>query len=144
MASGQHLGRVTDPDEVVRRWFDLWAEVGAVWLLLFTTMGISEGRLENRFLNLMAFSEGYHRALRDFAAADEKGRRGGPARRSAKRCRITATRSASFYRRLSHANSQDQHERLVELANDAKDHSGDHWDFDPDEQCRRMVDTRIG
>jgi len=36
-----------------------------VWNLLFSTIGAPEVVLENRFLDLMAFSEGYHRALRD-------------------------------------------------------------------------------
>ncbi len=127
---------------MIRRWFDLRDEVGAVWLLLFTTLGGGEGLLENRFLNLKAFSEGYHRALRDSPPLTKE---------SAKAARKAIREALSdqgdevrdlFDKRLSHANSQDQRERLVELANDAKDQLGDHWDFDPDEQCRRMVDTR--
>jgi hypothetical protein len=139
---GLNLARVQAPDDLIRRWFSLRQDVGAVWLLLFTTMGTTEGLLENRFLNFLAFIEGYHRAVRDKPPLSKK------AAKDARDSINAALESHGpevrelFAKRLSHANSQDQRERLFELATDAKDLLGNHWNFDPVEQCRAMVDTR--
>ena len=139
---GLNLGRVSDPDGVLRRWFSLRDEVGAVWRLLFATLARNDGLLENRFLDFMAFMEGYHRALRDKlplskneAKAARKVMLGALADQHEKAREL-------FEKRLAHANSQDQYDRVLDLAQQAKDLLGEHWDFDPETQCRAMVDTR--
>jgi len=139
---GLNLARVSDPDEVMHRWFVLREEVGAVWLLLFSTIGATEGLLENRFLNLMAFSEGYHRALRDAPPLTKAQARAG--RRAIKRALNEEERDVRdlFLMRLAHVNSQTQRDRLIELGTQAKDLLGDDWDFEPSERSRAMVDTR--
>jgi hypothetical protein len=139
---GLNLARVSEPDDVMHRWFVLREEVGAVWNLLFSTIGAPEVVLENRFLDLMAFSEGYHRALRDDPPLSKaQARAGRDAIKAALADEDPKIRDV-FLTRLSHANSQTQRDRLIELAGQAKALLGDHWDFDPFEQCRAMVDTR--
>ena len=135
-----NLGRINEPRERVKRWFALREDVGAVWSLFFATLGQEEGSLENRFLNLMAFTEGYHRARRDHPPLDKQQEKSARTAVLAALDREDRRARDVFVRSLSHANSQTQRDRLIELAAQARDLLT--WDFDPLERCRSMVDTR--
>lgn len=116
--------------------------MGAVWRLHFSVIGSADGLLENRFLNLMAFSEGYHRAIRDHLPLT---RNQASAARSAIKEALKAVDRESrdlFLTSLAYANSLSQRKRIVELATDTKLLLGKHWDFEPNDECRAMVDTR--
>ena len=54
-----------DAPERIRQWFDLRRKLGGLADLLFATLNVRYIYLENQVLNLMAFAEGYHRALHD-------------------------------------------------------------------------------
>lgn len=135
-----NLGQVAEPETVIATWFELREEVGPVWSLFFSTVDGREQFLENRFLNLMAFCEGYHRAIRDSPPLDvEQANTAMDAIGDA--LADSPAAKAVFLPRLQHANSQSQRQRLLELAEGA---CGviDAWNFSPKPATRAMVDTR--
>jgi hypothetical protein len=137
-----NLRRIKDPSLCVTRWFSLRQQVGPVWQLLFAVLGRDDGLIEDRFLNLMAFAEGYHRALRDSPPlTSQQAKAARDSVKHALKGHPTIVREA-FNRSLSHANSQSQRERLVDLSHDAVAVLGAAWELDVDEECRVMVDTR--
>lgn len=133
-----NLGLLHHPEEVVRRWFHLRAEVGPVWSLYFATIDPERGYLDNRFLNLMAFAEGYHRTMRDQPPLTPK--QAADARAAVKQALVDPRARKVFLRSLTHANGQTQRERLLDLAENALDVFD--WDFDAKQASRAMVDTR--
>lgn len=62
-------------DQVLTNWFKLRARVEGVWPSFFS--GSAGDMLESRFLTLMAFAEGYHRAGRDCPPLTEAQERDG-------------------------------------------------------------------
>jgi hypothetical protein len=138
---GLNLARVSNPDEVIWDWFELRARVGAVWRSFFSTLS-AEDLLESRFLNLMAFMEGYHRAVRDSPPLTEHQEQAGIDAITAALKDVEPSVRDIFRMRLQHVNSQTQKERLIHLATDVQSVLGDRWPFDPTDQSRAMVDTR--
>lgn len=137
---GFNLGRIEDAAATIRRWFALREEVGPVWALYFATLGREEGLLENRFLNLMAFAEGYHRALRDTPPLTKT--QDQTARQAIKGAVTEQPARDIYLQRLAHANSQTQRERITELSEQGADLLGEAWEFDAREFSRATVDTR--
>jgi hypothetical protein len=136
-----NLGRVHSPTAVIKRWFELSDEVGPVWQLLFSTLGSSTGLLENRLLNLVAFVEGYHRALHDEPPLTDK------EDRSAQKAVKAALRSEDVHVRkvyreaVAYANSQTQRDRLDFLTRRCL-LVLDLWDLDCDAFCEQVSHTR--
>ncbi|HEV7481499.1 MAG TPA: HEPN domain-containing protein [Solirubrobacterales bacterium] len=56
---------IMDTATLINAWVDLHSRLGASTAFLFGTLNASQLPLENRFLNLMAFAEGYHRVMHD-------------------------------------------------------------------------------
>jgi hypothetical protein len=54
-----------DPGALIERWLDLHGKLGKAANLLFATLNNWPAYVENRFLNLTAFAEAYHRTLHD-------------------------------------------------------------------------------
>lgn len=54
-----------DADELLERWFKLYAELGPAAGVFFGTIGRRPYHLENLFLNLAIFAEAYHRTVHD-------------------------------------------------------------------------------
>jgi HEPN superfamily Apea-like protein len=54
-----------DPCALFERWLDLHGRLGKAANLLFATLNNWPAYIENRFLNLTAFAEAYHRTLHD-------------------------------------------------------------------------------
>jgi len=136
-----NLGRASDPDKVVCAWFKLRATVGAVWPSFFATLCAND-LLESRFLNMMAFMEGYHRAVRDRPPLTLDQERLGRSAIKAALVDVPAPVRKVFSMRIRHANSQTQKERLEALATDVQTVLEHRWAFDPKGQSRAMVDTR--
>lgn len=135
-----NLAQVAEPEEVVARWFALRREVGPVWSLFFSTIDGREQFLENRFLNLMAFCEGYHRAIRDRPPLEAEQAEAAIVAINEALADSPAAKEV-FVPRLQHANSQSQRARLLELA-EAACSVIDAWSFSPKPATRGMVDTR--
>ena len=108
-----NLARIPAPEETLRAWFALHRRIGPVWQLLFSTLQRTEELLENRFLNLVAFAEGYHRALHDQPPLTTEQAN---AATKAALASIGDPETRRVYREaLAHANSQSQAERVSEL-----------------------------
>lgn len=134
-----NLAQIGDPAALLASWFSLRARVGAVWSLFFTTLDDPHALLENRFLNLMAFAEGYHRVLRDKPPlTDEEDTVAKQAIRDA----IAEPHVRRVYNdALRHANTQTQGERIDELIQDART-ALDGWELDSETVRREVVHTR--
>lgn len=130
---------VSAPETVIREWFNLRESVGSVWPLFFATIGSPGQYLENRFLDLMAFCEGYHRAIHDDPPLTDSEM--DAAVSDAKKNLTSGPAKSLIVSRLKYANSQSQFDRLHELAGWAGEIL-DLWDFDPKSASRAMVDTR--
>jgi hypothetical protein len=134
-----NLAEVDDAVELIRSWFSLRTQVGPVWSLFFTTVDDPHLLLENRFLNLMAFAEGYHRALRDrppLTADQEKA-----AKAAIKDALPDRTVRKVFNDAMLHANTQPQGDRIDELVKEAVAALG-FWQVDAETFRREAVQTR--
>lgn len=138
---GLNLARVSDPDRVVADWFKLRSRVGGVWPSFFSTLS-AEDLLESRFLSLMAFAEGYHRAVRDRPPLTQEQEDDAVNAVTDALKRQPASVRSIYRMRLQHINSQTQKERLEDLSADAKSVLGSRWPFEPRAEARSMVDTR--
>jgi hypothetical protein len=58
-------GIIGDTAELTRLWFAFHAKLGPAAGFLFGTLNSAGMTIENKFLNLMAFAEAYHRTLHD-------------------------------------------------------------------------------
>jgi hypothetical protein len=131
------LSRVDDPAPILRRWFELRERVGPVWATFFAAL-YGGAVLEDQFLSLAAFAEGYHRAVHDrppLTKAED---------RRAKKTMLEALSDPDVRRlyreRLSHANAQTQRDRLTELATRAVEPLG--WELDIKDTVSEIIDTR--
>jgi len=131
------LSQLDDPAVALRRWFDLRKRVGPVWISFFAAL-YGSAVLEDQFLSLAAFAEGYHRALHDqppLSAAED---------RRAQKAMLGAlpdpTVRKLYRERLSHANAQTQRDRLTVLATRAAECLG--WNRDVDSMASQVIDTR--
>lgn len=102
---------IIDTAELIQRWFDLHASIGPSSALFFGTLNSRGLPVENRFLNLMAFAEGYHRLLHNEPPLEED------EHRTARETMIAALphdeRMRRHYRlELKYANRQSQRERM--------------------------------
>ena len=131
------LSLVGDPAAMLRRWFELHEQVGPVWTTFFAAL-YGGAVLEDQFLALAAFAEGYHRALHDRQPLSRA------ADRRAQKVMLDAVGDPvlrKLYReRLSHANAQTQRDRLTELASRAVEPLD--WDIDIRVTVSRIIDTR--
>jgi Apea-like HEPN/ApeA N-terminal domain 1 len=133
-----NLRDVGDPGAAVSRWFSLSYEVGPVWPIFFSALR-GTGLLEDRFLSLVAFAEGFHRALHDKPQLSKR------ADRDEKKLVSEALKEHPDVRRvfkeaLGHANSQPLRERLEFFSTQATDILG--WDLDAEIFCSQVVHTR--
>jgi hypothetical protein len=131
------LSKVDDLQGMLRRWFRLRERVGAVWTTFFAAL-YGAAVLEDQFLSLAAFAEGYHRALHDQPPLTKA---------VAKRATAAMLNAlddpplrALFRARLNHANAQTQRERLSELARRAAESVG--WPIDEKDAVAEVIDTR--
>jgi hypothetical protein len=134
-----NLARLPAPAKTLTAWFDLHQRIGPVWQLLFSTLQRTDGLLENRFLNLVAFAEGYHRALHDqLPLTTEQAK----AATKAALASVTDPKTRRVYREaLAHANSQSQAERVSELTSRCLAVL-DAWELDRAAFTREVKDTR--
>jgi ApeA N-terminal domain 1 len=134
-----NLADLPAPQETLQAWFALHQRIGPVWQLLFSTLQCTDALLENRFLNLVAFAEGYHRALHDQPPLSPEQAK---AATKAALASITDSKTRRVYREaLAHANSQSQAERVSELAGRCLDVL-DAWELDGAAFTREVKDTR--
>jgi hypothetical protein len=134
-----NLAGLDAPERLFQSWFALHARIGPVWQLFFSTLASSGGLLENRFLNMVAFAEGYHRALHDqppLTSAQD---------RAAKKVVLDALRDSAVRRvyreAVAQANSQSQRARLAWLVQRAL-RVLDSWQLDGAEFCTQVSHTR--
>jgi hypothetical protein len=129
-----------DPPALLAAWFTLRRKVGPVWEQFFAVLDRPESLLEDRLLGLMAFAEGYHRALHDqppLSADDDK------SAKKAVKSALKDKRVRGIYTvALGHANSQTLRERLDYLSARALGVLGDWWDLDAELFCAELSDTR--
>jgi hypothetical protein len=134
-----NLARLPAPQETLQAWFALHQRIGPVWQLLFSTLQRTDGLLENRFLNLVAFAEGYHRALHDRPPLTTEQAK---AATKAALAAITDRNTRRVYREaLAHANSQSQAQRVSELT-DRCLAVLDAWELDGTGFTKEVKDTR--
>jgi hypothetical protein len=130
-----NLGNHDDPAGVIRGWYDLRRRVGPVWEIFF-----DRGRLpiEDRFLPIVSFAEGYHRATRGECP---------PLKAEEHDAAVARMRNAAgtewgvYEGPLAHANSRSQRRRLRDLVDQALRVLSD-WALDAREFCSQVVDTR--
>jgi hypothetical protein len=132
------LRRLGKPAEVISRWFKLSLEVGSVWPIFFSALR-GTGLLEDRFLSLVAFAEGFHRALHDNPPLTKE------AEREGKKLVSEALQDHPEIRRvfkeaLGHANSQSLRERLQFFSAQATEAFGNAPG--DDDFCAQVVHTR--
>jgi hypothetical protein len=134
-----NLADLPEPQDMLRAWFALHQRIGPVWQLLFSTLQRTDGLLENRFLNLVAFAEGYHRALHDQPPlTPEQAKTATKAALEA----IDDAKTRGVYREaLAHANSQSQAQRVSKLT-DRCLAVLDAWELDGAAFTREVKDTR--
>lgn len=135
-----NLGHVDKPAETVAAWFDLRRRVGPVWGLFFAALDRPESLLEDRLLGLLAFAEGYHRAIHDEApltAAEEKA-----ARKAIKEALADSPAKEVFMTAIGHANSQTQRDRLLFLISRALEVVGEWWYVEEGILAARLIHTR--
>ena len=102
---------IIDTHELIQRWFALHSTIGYSTTFLFGTLNSNQLPLENRFLNLMAFAEGYHRILHNEAPLSDDEHR--DARQAMLEALPKDERIRKLYRReLKYANRQSQRERI--------------------------------
>lgn len=133
-----NLRDLGDPGAVMSRWFSLSDEVGPVWPIFFSALR-GTGLLEDRFLSLVAFAEGFHRALHDQPPLSKEAEKDG------KRLVSEALREYPEVRRvfkeaLGHGNSQSLRERLEFFSTQATNILN--WDLDAEIFCSQVVHTR--
>jgi len=134
-----NLADLPEPQETLQAWFALHQRVGPVWQLLFSTLQRTDGLLENRFMNLVAFAEGYHRALHDQPPLPPEQAK---AATKAALKSITDRKTRRVYREaLAHANSQSQAQRVSELTGRCLAVL-DAWELDGAAFTREVKDTR--
>lgn len=134
-----NLAHLPVPQETLQAWFALHQRIGPVWQLLFSTLQRTDGLLENRFLNLVAFAEGYHRALHDRPPLTTTQTN---AAKKAALGAIADPKTRRVYREaLAHANSQSQAQRIGELAGRCLGVL-DAWKLDGAAFTREVKDTR--
>jgi hypothetical protein len=128
-----------DPAELVRSWFELRRKTGPVWGLFFSALDRSESLLEDRLLGLLAFAEGYDRAMRTEAPlskAEEK------AAKAAIKKALPDKRVRAVYRAaVNHANTKTLRERLAFLIERATSVLYA-WDLDASLLCNQLYETR--
>jgi ApeA N-terminal domain 1 len=123
----------------LQAWFALHRQIGPVWQLLFSTLQRTTGLLENRFLNLVAFAEGYHRAMHDQPPLTPEQAK---AATKAALASIPDSKTRRVYRdALAHANSQSQAQRVSELTGRCLAVL-DAWELDTAAFTREVKDTR--
>jgi hypothetical protein len=132
-----NLRDIADPAAMLARWFELRQQVGPVWSLLFSTLQ-GGGLLEDRFLGIVAFAEGYHRVLHDDAPlSPELDKQTKTAIMDA----IEDKDARRVYRQaLAHANSQTLRDRLDRLCERTLETIA--WELDVPNFCAAMVHTR--
>ncbi len=135
-----NLRDVPDPEVVIRSWFDLRDRVGPVWGLFFAALDRSESLLEDRLLGLLAFAEGFDRALRETTPLTNEEER---AARKAIRRALTDMRVRTIYRgAINHANTWTLRERLDYLIARAMESLGEWWEIDVELLTSQLSDTR--
>lgn len=129
-----------DPAALIAAWFDLRRKVGPVWDQFFAVLDRPESLLEDRLLGLVAFAEGYHRALHDQPPlSDDEDK----AAKKAVKAILKDKHVRKVYTiALGHANSQTLHDRLEQMTSRATNVLGAWWDLDQDLLCAELKDTR--
>lgn len=134
-----NLALLPAPQETLQAWFALHQRIGPVWQLFFSTLPRVDGLLEDRFLNLVAFAEGYHRALLDQPPLTAE--QASAAKRAALKA-ITDPQARRVYREaFAHANSQTQAQRVSELTGRCLSVL-DAWELDAVAFTSEVKDTR--
>jgi len=129
-----------DPAALVARWYALRGRIGPVWDIFFSALDRPESLLEDRLLGLLAFAEGYHRALLDERPLTRKQQKS--AEKAIKGAIDDPEVRAVYRRALSHANSQTQRDRLEVLTRRALEVVSDWWYVDTDVFLDRLIHTR--
>jgi hypothetical protein len=135
-----NLSSQADPAALIAKWFELRRRVGAVWSLFFTALGNAES-LEDRFLGLLSFAEGFDRALRPDAAplSEEEEKEAKAAIRKA----LPDRRVRAVYRAaVNHANAPTLRERLGYLIERSWEALGGSWEVEADLLRDELSDTR--
>lgn len=131
------LSAVGDPAVLLRRWFELRKRVGAVWTTFFAAV-YGGATLDDQFLSLTAFAEGYHRALHDSPPLTKA------QDRIAQKAMLNALDDPEqrklYKERLSHANTQTQRDRLTELVVRAAEPVD--WHVDVETVISQIIQTR--
>lgn len=135
-----NLGQQDEPAAVVSAWFDLRRRLGPVWNLFFAVVDRFESLLEDRLLGLLAFAEGYHRALHDQPPLSPKEEKS--ARAAIKKALPEKHVRRVYNDAIAHANSQTQRDRLDHLVGRALDVLADAWDLDAALFVAQLIHTR--
>ena len=135
-----NLGEVAEPEKLVTAWFDLRRRVGPVWSLFFSALDRSESLLEDRFLGLLAFAEGYHRALHDERPLSAKAAKA--AEKAIKQALPDKEVREIYSAAIGYANQQTQRDRLKLLTHRAVEPLENWWYVEEDVFCARLSDTR--
>jgi hypothetical protein len=123
---------IIDTASLVTAWIDLHSRLGPSTVFLFGTLNASRLPVENEFLNLMAFAEGYHRVLHNEPPLQAEDH-------SAYRASMLAALPDDeeieriYDRDLVHSNRQSQRERMAWFVDRAE---RDDW---PDELGENIV-----
>ena len=134
-----NLAHLPVPQETLQAWFALHRRIGPVWQIFFSTLQRVDGLLENRFQNLVAFAEGYHRALHDQPPLTTK--QASEGKKVALGAVVDPTTRSVFREALAHANSQTQAQRVDELTRRCLSVL-DAWNLDVNTFTREVKDTR--
>jgi hypothetical protein len=130
-----------DPGMIIQSWYSLHRKVGPVWDTFFAAIDRRESLLEDRLLGLLAFAEGYDRAMRP----DDKPLTASEEQQAAAliRSAIPQKHIRSVYiSAINHANSFTLKQRLDYLTTRAMESLGGMWDLDPSLLISRLADTR--
>jgi hypothetical protein len=135
-----NLSEHGDPAKIVADWYSLRQRIGPVWNVFFAALDRPESLLEDRFLGLLSFAEGYHRAIHDrppLTRAQERA-----ANKAIKQAIEDDTVRRVYKQALAHANSETQRERLDFLIGRAMDVLEDLWYLDRELFASQLIHTR--
>jgi hypothetical protein len=112
-----NLRELEDPTALIVRWHELRSDVGPVWDQFMSVLNRPQDVLESQLLGLLAYAEGYHRALHDQPPLTKKQAKA--AKAAIKKALEDDEVRRVYSTALSHANSQTQRERLEALTDRA-------------------------
>jgi len=128
------------PADLISAWYSLRRRIGPVWRVFFAALDRPESLLEDRLLGLLAFAEGYQRALHDSRPLTRKQEKG--AAKTINAALTDADVRRVYTTAISHANSQTQRQRLDFLTGRALEVLGEWWYVERELFADRLIHTR--